>query len=314
MSDGEIELADLLKRLRDPENPLFQLAQLGTRLTRWWLIPILLLVFFFAGAGALLFTLESAEESGLWDSALDTAAYLIAANLPVAALIVIWLWRWEKRGPQTLGFQRSTAPTYGLAGFGLGAGLITVGMALLLTSGDASLEFDQTPIQGWVAVGPALVVLIAWIVQGVTEEIIFRGWFLQNAGVQLGPIAGSAVAIALFTAAHLTNPGITTLAALNLLLIGVLFTMIALLEGGLWAASGFHIAWNWTQSNVFGFKVSGLDIGGGSFVTIVPGESSTITGGDFGFEGSVAATTTIVIGILLVLALASRREIVVSSS
>jgi membrane protease YdiL (CAAX protease family) len=304
--EPRLELEGSLDRFRDPLNPLYELARRGSRLTRWYLIPVLLFIFLLAGSGALFFSLESAVEAGLWDSALDTAAYLIVANLPVTILIGIWLWRWERRDPRTVGLQRSSALRFLLSGFAFGAGLIVVGVVLLVTGGEMTLDFDQTSIQGWSAAGPASIVLLAWVVQGFTEEIIFRGWLLQNTAVQLGPVVGVIVATLIFGLAHLTNPGVTALAALNLVLIGVLFTLIALLEGGIWAASGFHIAWNWAQSNVFGFKVSGLDIGGGSLVGVAPGDSDAIVGGEFGFEGSVAATTTIVIGILIVIAVTSR--------
>lgn len=299
----------MLERFRDPDNRLFVLARSGARMTRWWMIPILLFVFLFAGAAGALFDLESAAESGLWESTLETTAFLIVGYAPVALLVVLWVWRWEKRDPRTLGLFGAGALRYALTGFGFGAALMLLGVVLLLTSGDTTLEFDQSSIQGWAVVAPALVVLIGWSVQGLTEEIIFRGWLLQNSGAQLGPIIGVVVANVIFSLAHLTNPGVTVLGVVNLVLIGILFTIIALLEGGIWAVSGLHIAWNWTQSNIFGFKVSGLDVGGGSLVRIVPDESAvTITGGDFGFEGSIAATTTIVIGILVVLALASRVE------
>ena len=272
-------------------------------------MPLLIVAFTLAGGLGALIPLESAAESELWTSALETSAYFVASFGPVAVLVLLWVWRREKRGPGTLGLRRAGAVRYTLYGFAFGAGLISLGAGLLLTSGDATLEFKQTDIQGWVVIAPALVVLVGWIVQGLTEEIMFRGWMLQNTGIQLGPLPGAAFTIVLFSLAHALNPGITALAGLNLLLIGVLFTLIALFEGGVWAASGFHIAWNWTQSNVLGFKVSGLDVGGGSIVRIIPDESATtITGGDFGFEGSVAATTTIVIGILVVLALASRSQ------
>lgn len=299
-----------MELFRDPDNRLFALAR-GSRLTRWWAVPLLLFAFTLAGVLGALFPIESAAESGLWESALETSAYLVAGFAPVALLVFLWVWRREKRGIGTLGLARASAVRNAIYGFAFGAGLILLGAGLLLTSGQTTLEFEQSSIQGWVAVAPAMVVLVGWAVQGFTEELMFRGWLLQAAGVQLGPIPGAVFMIAIFSLAHTLNPGVSTLAIINLVLIGVLSTLIALLEGGIWAVSGFHISWNWVQSNILGFKVSGLDVGGGSVVQIVPTESNTITGGDFGFEGSVAATTTIVIGILIVLALASRQDRVV---
>ena len=296
-----------LERFRDPGNPLFVLARSGRRLTSWWAIPLLLLLFTVAGAAGILFPLETAGEAGLWRSALETSAFLVTGYAPIAVLVVIWVWKREGRGPGTLGLRHTGAIRNLLYGFGFGFGMVAVGVALLLTSGDTTLEFDQSDTMGWIAVAPGLVVLAGWSVQGFTEELMFRGWMLQNTCVQLGPITGAIVTTFFFALAHVDNPGLTPLGTLNLALIGVLFVMLAFQEGGIWAVTGFHIAWNWAQSNVFGFKVSGLDIGGGSFVQVIPGGSETFTGGDFGFEGSIAATTTIVISILVVIALGSRE-------
>ncbi|CAN5832623.1 type II CAAX endopeptidase family protein [soil metagenome] len=295
-----------MERFRDPRNQLFKLAGNATRLTRWWAIPLLLILFILAGAPGSLIPLESAEESGLWQSALESSAFLIAVYAPVAVIVGLWVWKREGRGPGTLGLRWTGAIRNLAYGFGFGAGMIGVGVLLLLTSGDTTLEFDQSATRGWIAVAPGLVVLAGWCVQGLTEELMFRGWMLQNTGIQLGPITGAIVTTFFFMIAHIDNPDMTALSALNLAMIGILFVLITLLEGGIWAVGGFHIAWNWAQSNIFGFKVSGLDIGGGSLVQIIPTGSETITGGEFGFEGSVAATTTIVISILIVLALAAR--------
>jgi membrane protease YdiL (CAAX protease family) len=296
-----------LNTFRDPNNLLFQLARQGRRLTRWWAVPLLLLLFTLAGGPGLLVPLEPASESGLWRSALETAAFFVASYLPVALLVGIWVWRREGRGPGTLGLRRSGAVRFSLYGFLFGFGLIASGVVLIVTTGDATITFDQGDTVGWIAIAPGLVVLAGWAIQGTTEELMFRGWMLQNSGAQIGPLAGIAFTTVFFTMLHLGNPGITALSVLNLLLVGVLFTMIALLEGGIWAASACHVSWNWAQSNVFGLNVSGLEVGGGSFVQVLPNGADTILGGEFGFEGSVAATTTLVIGIVVVLAISARE-------
>ena len=299
---------DVLRIFRDSDNPLFRLARSSEKLTSWWAIPLLLLIFTLFGAPAVLIPLESAEESGLWRSALETTAFFLVSYLPVVALIALWVrWR-ERRGFSTLGFGRESALRYVAAGFFFGAGLIGLGVVLILTTGDASLEFEQTDTTGWVAIAPGLVVLLGWMVQGATEELMFRGWLLQNSGVQLGPVAGAIFTSGVFVFLHLGNPGISTLAVVNLVLVSALFTVIALLEGGIWAASAFHISWNWAQSNIFGFKVSGLEIGGGTLARLVPEGSDAILGGEFGFEGSPAATATLLIGLFIALAAVSRKQ------
>jgi hypothetical protein len=298
-----------MERFRDPRNRLFELARRGQRMTRWWVVPLVLLLFSFASAPAVFIPLETADEGGLWYSTLTSSAFFIASYLPVALLVGIWIWRRERRGIGTLGFNRANAARNALLGIAFGAGLMTLGVVLILTSGDATLEFEQTNTLGYVTLAPALVLLVGWLVQGTTEEMMFRGWMLQNSGAQIGPLPAIAFTTVVFALGHVANPGVTALSTLNIALIGVLFVALALFEGGIWAASGFHVAWNWAQSNIYGFQVSGLEIGGGSLVRILPNGSDDMLGGEFGFEGSVAATTAIVIGILLIFALAAREPV-----
>lgn len=305
MSERNTGDRDGMEWLWSPENRLFELARQAKRPTRWWIIPPLLLAFTLAGIGGVAFTVEEAAESGLWNSALQTVGFLTLTYLPVIVPISIWITKRERRPFRTIGLNpRGAIEKFGL-GFVFGFILMSVGAATAIMFG-ADVDPGRAEAVGLEAIAPALVVLVGWAIQGTVEEMMFRGWLLQATGVQLAPVAGIAFSTLAFAVAHAANPGINSYAVINLFLIGVLFALVALFEGGLWAVSGLHVAWNWAQSNVYGFEVSGLTIGGGSIVRIDPSGSTALTGGDFGFEGSAVATAVIFAGIFLILACAER--------
>ena len=63
---------------------------------------------------------------------------------------------------------------------------------------------------------------------------------------------------------------------------------------------GIHWIWNYTQGNIYGFAVSGNNIGESILTPVIEG-NNYITGGEFGAEGSViAATIGVIISVYLI--------------
>ncbi|MFW6075999.1 MAG: CPBP family intramembrane glutamic endopeptidase [Chloroflexota bacterium] len=296
----------MYQRLND-NNPLFVLARSAARPTRWWLIPIWLVLFTLAGVLGAIFPLESAEEAGLWPSAYGSTGFLLAGYLPVVVIVFLWVHIREGRSIGSLGLNPRRAPAAFLIGFLGAAILLTTAIGLMIATGYGEIGDTDSEFRGSAVLLPVLLVLAGWLVQGFAEEVMFRGWLLQNTGAQLGLVPAIAFSTLVFAVAHAFNPGVTAISIVNLFLIGVLFALIALLEGGIWAATGFHVAWNWMQSNVYGFEVSGLTIGGGSILEVRTTTDEMISGGGFGFEGSIFATVVIMIGIGLALAIAASQ-------
>jgi len=104
----------------------------------------------------------------------------------------------------------------------------------------------------------------------------------------------------LFAAFHFTNPGIHTLAFVNLFLAGLLLGINYIYTRNLWFSFLFHLSWNFFQGPLLGFRVSGLSLP--SLLVAEPKGDLFVTGGDFGLEGSILNTLVSVIA-LLVLAL-----------
>src|SRR5258708_25291372 len=139
-----------------------------------------------------------------------------------------------------------------------------------------------------------------------SEELVFRGYILGNL---LDSVGNKWVALVLssvlFAAFHFTNPGIHTLAFVNLLLAGLLLGINYIYTRNLWFSFLFHLSWNFFQGPILGFRVSGLNLP--TLLVAEPKGDLFITGGEFGLEGSILNTTVSVIA-LCVLALVFEKK------
>jgi membrane protease YdiL (CAAX protease family) len=129
------------------------------------------------------------------------------------------------------------------------------------------------------------------------EEIIFRGYILNNLLESFNKWLALGISAALFTLFHLGNPGFDFLSVLNLLAIGTLLGLNYLYTRNLWFSIGFHFAWNFLEGPVLGYPVSGIH-----FETLLQTEmkgDENITGGTFGLEGSVIVLVICIFAIIV---------------
>ena len=185
-------------------------------------------------------------------------------------------------------------------GLALGAVLMVASVALIaVLGGYRVLDIGwSTGIIAGLALG---------IVPGVIEEVFFRGILLRLIDGWLGSWAALAITMVLFGALHLTNPGATVLGALAITIeAGLLLGAAYLLTRRLWLAMGIHIAWNATQSAIFGSTVSGSGSGRGLIAPELSGPT-WLTGGAMGIEGSLVTVAVCGAVGLVVLSAAIRR-------
>jgi len=170
-------------------------------------------------------------------------------------------------------------------GFAIGNILVILLISILLSTGNYKYnglgKVDKTIVM-W---------LFAYIIQGVSEEIMCRG-FLQNS---LKRRVSTGVAILISSGAfiypHISSiqrmNGVSILVALiNLLLVSILFSLAMIKENSIGAACGIHIGWNFFLGNIFGLQVSGGTSVDGIFQFIVQPEHAWLTGGIYGIEAS----------------------------
>jgi hypothetical protein len=76
---------------------------------------------------------------------------------------------------------------------------------------------------------------------------------------------------------------------------GFLFGLLFLKSGQLWLPTGLHAAWNFMQGVVFGFPTSGIRTY--SLTTTTTSGPDWLSGGAFGFEGSILAILLVIAAI-----------------
>lgn len=226
-------------------------------------------------------------------------------NLLAFAVIVLVLWIWlkfkERRPFASLGFDRRPAgrPAGILAarGFGIGIAMMIICVFVPVATGQADITWASPNSSAVATIG---IVLVGFVVQGSTEEILTRGYITQVVARRWGLVAAVIVQAVFFTLMHGFNPGMGVLPLVNLMLFAVFASFMSLRDASLWGVCALHGAWNWAQGSVFGVAVSGGDVPDTFFSFVAnPGSSDLITGGRFGIEGSLVTTAVYGIGILM---------------
>lgn len=220
--------------------------------------------------------------------------------------IFIWVVLVERRNIGSLGFEKKQWIKKYLRGFLIGVFMLSICSITYVFLGAA--EYDNLATGGSKVVLGVLILLVGWIIQGATEEIMTRGWLMQVIGVRYNVPLAIIISSTIFGAMHLFNPSVSKLSLANLALFGVFAALYAIWEEGLWGICALHSAWNWTQGNIFGFKVSGTEPAGGALLAFKSTGSDIITGGAFGPEGGLVVSFILIIGIVVLAILISKKD------
>ena len=207
----------------------------------------------------------------------------------------------EKRKISTLGFGREKWIKNYTKGFFTGILMMSIVVLLLFIFGCIEVEKNPNQPVGISALGGVVFILLGWIIQGATEEIVTRGWFMNVIGARYNISFGLILSSTIFGLLHLLNPDVNYLAVINIILVGFFFGIYALKNKDLWAVCGMHTAWNFAQGNIFGFEVSGINVEVASIFDLNLVGSNVISGGSFGPEAGLVSTCVLLSSILLVL-------------
>lgn len=138
-----------------------------------------------------------------------------------------------------------------------------------------------------------LFLLVGW-----KEELISRGYQLQNLADGLNLTWGVILSSAVFGLLHLSNPNATWLSAAGIFFAGIFLAYAYVRTGQLWLSIGLHLGWNFFEGAVFGFPVSGLDIYPLTHISVTGPE--LWTGGAFGPEAGLIVLPALALGMVLV--------------
>jgi len=144
----------------------------------------------------------------------------------------------------------------------------------------------------------SLVMLVLFIVVGWQEELLSRGYMLQNMAEGLNLPWAILLSSLFFALGHLLNPNLSWMAGAGLFLAGIFLAFAYMRTRLLWLPIGLHIGWNFFEGTVFGFPVSGL----GFFGIIEHSAKGPVlfTGGAFGPEAGLVLLPALALGTILV--------------
>ncbi|NQN50111.1 CPBP family intramembrane metalloprotease [Streptococcus suis] len=217
------------------------------------------------------------------DNAFVTLSLELFAFAFISLAIILWARFVEKSPWLGLGMTKKGAFKDFILGWGIGAAMLITCVLLMWGFGAIRISSVQFSPQLF---GEFLVLVLAWSVQGTTEELLARGWMFSSLSAKYNIPVGILVSSLFFTFLHLGNDGISLIPLLDLTLFAILACLVMLKTGNLWVISGIHAAWNCFQGNVFAFPVSGSQAGQ-AFIAVNTSGPDWLSGGIFGVEGSI---------------------------
>jgi uncharacterized protein len=159
--------------------------------------------------------------------------------------------------------------------------------------------------RGSTAISAAVAWSVTFILVGLAEEFLFRGYLQYTFTTGMGFWPSAILTSLLFGLAHYGNPGETYFGLVSVVLFGLLFCLFLRRTGNLWWAVGFHAGWDWGQTFFYGVPDSGIAPYHSLFSSSFSGPQ-WLTGGTVGPEASVF--TPIVLGLVAVLFARVYRE------
>jgi len=207
---------------------------------------------------------------------------------------------------------------------GLLSGLVMLSVLVGLLRLTGGIAFDGMALSGGSLVGYGLAWLVAFLLVGLFEEFSFRGYlqFTLTRGVTgivraISPnnraaptigfwIAAVVFSIVLFAAVHTGNGGETPMGIISVSMAGLLLVFSLWWTGSLWWAIGFHCAWDWAQSYLYGVADSGL-VSQGHLLNSHPTGAALLSGGTTGPEGSILVVPVVLVAMAVVAVTMPRR-------
>lgn len=226
-----------------------------------------------------------------------------AAVLIVATVIMVLA---EKRSPGQLGFGMANFLPRMLLGLVMGFGALSAVVGILYLC--HALVIDKIALTGTPAMVSAGMWSIAFVLVGISEEMMFRGYLQQTLARGMNFRIAALILNALFVLAHKGNAGENPLGLIQVFVAGILLSWSIWRTGTMWWAIGFHAAWDWAQSFFYGVPDSGFT-STGTFLVAHPAGPEWLSGGSAGPEGSVVATGVLIVTGVLIAMFAPKQDV-----
>ena len=217
---------------------------------------------------------------------------MLFANLAMIGVVMLFCKALQKRKMNTLGFVKKNLGREYLKGLGFGFLLFSAAVLICVVTGTLKIE----GISPGFTPGIFLLFALGFLIQGMAEEVLCRGYFLVSCARRHSLWAAVLANSLLFAALHLANDGISPLAFVNLTLFGVFASVYFIKSGNIWGVGALHSIWNLAQGNIYGIRVSGIVTECSVFASAPSEGGFLLNGGAFGLEGGLAVTIVLLAG------------------
>ena len=170
-------------------------------------------------------------------------------------------------------------------------GLGEVSLLIGLIAAFGGYSFGQVLLSGSSLLNMAIAWGIFFVVVGLLEEFLFRGYtqFTLADGIGFWP---AAIALSCsFGLVHLRNPGEGWVGAVSVVAIGMVFCFALKRTGNLWFCVGMHAAFDYGETFLYSVPDSGVVFDGHLSSASLHGPA-WLTGGSVGPEGTVFSFLT----------------------
>lgn len=236
------------------------------------------------------------------DKAATPRAFFISESLPLlVTLLVTWIMSKIERRPNSVygfGGRRRLSRFFA----GLVWGVVCISLLVFTLWKTGLLVIDSRLIFGGGIFRYGAVWLLGFFLVGMFEEYLTRGYlqytltrglagayqwaFKTRHSQALGFWTAAIIFSILFGLGHSKNPGESPIGLLSAGLAAMVFCFSLWRTGSLWWAIGFHTAWDWGQSFLYGVADSGTMVQHHLLATHPVGKP-ILSGGATGPEGSI---------------------------
>lgn len=202
----------------------------------------------------------------------------------------------DRRTFTSLGLKGNKQAFYDLL-FGVALSGLMVGLIYLLLWAVGWLQVESLAwhVESWENLTASILIMVSlYALVGWQEELLIRGYWLQNLSDGLSQSLGVLLSSVLFALVHAVNPNSSWQAYLGLFLSGLFLAFGYLRTKQLWLPIGLHIGWNLFEGTVFGFPVSGQYYY--QLVRQTVSGPDIITGGAFGPEAGLILLLVLLLG------------------
>jgi len=229
-----------------------------------------------------------------YNQSLQSWTAVVAAGFPALLVFVATaiMARIEKRPVLSYGFmgeRRLSRFVLGIAG-----GIAALSALVLTLKMSGLLVFDGQMLHGKGAWSYGLQWGLVFLLTGVFEESLLRGYLQSTLTRGLG-FWWAALFLSLgFGATHLPNHGESPVGILSVVVVGLVFCLSLWLTKSLYWAVGMHAGWDWAESYLYGVSNSGQATSRHLFATH-PSGGLIWSGGPTGPEGSIYVIPTLAV-------------------